>query len=124
MLNAAAADARLTHIHPKCAAANVIYVSALRDALLGTPREEIYRAACERAQQLSPVIHALLLAAADREPDTNGAIAGALLGAFFGSEKIPAAWRDAVLTARLDRPERYSARHADALLARLLRHEP
>lgn len=58
------------------------------------------------------------------QSDTNGAIAGALLGAFFGSEKIPAAWRDAVLTARLDRPERYSARHADALLARLLRHEP
>lgn len=33
------------------------------------------------------------------DADTNGAIAGALLGAFFGSKDIPAGWRHDVLTA-------------------------
>ena len=33
------------------------------------------------------------------DADTNGAIAGALLGAHFGFERIPGTWRDAVLQA-------------------------
>ena len=160
----AALDAKLTHTHPKCAVANVVYVAAVKAALLGHTREEIYSSALKLAEQFSPEIHALLLAAADREPDyyplpgwlhhalqaafyqllhaesfeqglcavvnrlgdpdTNGAIAGALLGAYFGESAIPAAWREAVLSARLDRPEQYSARYADQLLARLLHPQP
>lgn len=34
------------------------------------------------------------------DTDTNGAIAGALLGAVHGRDAVPAAWRTAVLTAR------------------------
>ena len=34
------------------------------------------------------------------DTDTNGAIAGALLGAVHGRDAVPAAWRSAVLTAR------------------------
>lgn len=34
------------------------------------------------------------------DSDTNGAIAGALLGAFHGTEAIPAEWMDAVLRSR------------------------
>jgi ADP-ribosylglycohydrolase len=34
------------------------------------------------------------------DSDTNGAIAGALLGAIHGRDAVPAAWRMAVLTAR------------------------
>lgn len=34
------------------------------------------------------------------DTDTNGAIAGALLGAVYGREGVPAGWRRAVLTAR------------------------
>ncbi len=38
------------------------------------------------------------------DADTNGAIVGGLLGAFFGEQGIPGAWRTAVLTALSDRP--------------------
>lgn len=38
------------------------------------------------------------------DSDTNGAIAGALLGARFGASAIPAAWRNAVLGALQDGP--------------------
>src|SRR5262249_59683562 len=34
------------------------------------------------------------------DTDTNGAIAGALLGAMYGREAIPLRWRSAVLTCR------------------------
>jgi ADP-ribosylglycohydrolase len=34
------------------------------------------------------------------DADTNGAITGALLGAYYGEHKIPTEWRDAVLCAR------------------------
>lgn len=163
VLNAAVADARITHINPKCAVANIVYVAAVKAALLGHTREEIYSSALKLAEQFSPEIHALLLAAADREPDyyplpgwlhhalqaafyhllhaesfeqglcavvnrlgdpdTNGAIVGAMLGAHFGMSHIPAEWCRTVLAARLDRPERYSARYAGKLLARLLNRE-
>jgi ADP-ribosyl-[dinitrogen reductase] hydrolase len=39
------------------------------------------------------------------DADTNGAIAGALLGARFGEEAIPAGWRARVLDALQDGPE-------------------
>lgn len=64
---AAAEDARLTHSNAKCAAANVIYVGAVRDALLSLSREEIYANALAEAEQ-TPALHALLLAAAESEP--------------------------------------------------------
>lgn len=54
------------------------------------------------------------------DPDTNGAIAGALLGAYFGLNGIPAEWRQTVLNARTGRPERYSPRHAAELVEQLL----
>jgi ADP-ribosylglycohydrolase len=39
------------------------------------------------------------------DADTNGAIAGALLGAHHGEEEIPADWRALVLSAKGLRPE-------------------
>lgn len=54
------------------------------------------------------------------DPDTNGAIAGALLGAYFGRNGIPAEWRQTVLNAETGRPERYSPRYAAALTEQLL----
>lgn len=38
------------------------------------------------------------------DADTNGAIVGGLLGAYFGEKGIPQLWRDKVLTALSDRP--------------------
>lgn len=38
------------------------------------------------------------------DADTNGAIVGGLLGAYFGEQGIPQLWRDKVLTALSDRP--------------------
>lgn len=157
---AAAEDARLTHPNAKCAAANVIYVGAVRDALLGLTREEIYANALAEAAQ-APALHALLLAAAESEPayypnggwlhhafqaafyqllhaedyrsailttvnrlgdpDTNAAIVGALLGAYFGISSIPAAWRNRLRACRpATRPAHYHAEHAEELLRNLL----
>lgn len=54
------------------------------------------------------------------DADTNTAISGALLGAFFGVASIPAAWRETVLSCRpQSRPAKYHAAHAAALLERL-----
>lgn len=51
------------------------------------------------------------------DPDTNGAIAGALLGARFGAAGIPAAWKQAVLSApAAGRPAEFGVRHALRLL--------
>lgn len=51
------------------------------------------------------------------DPDTNGAIAGALLGARFGVTGIPAAWKQAVLSApAAGRPAEFGVRHALRLL--------
>ena len=163
VLSAAVLDARLTHIHPQCSVANAVYTGAVRDALCGLPRRRIYENALKRAE-ISPDIHAVLLAAAEAEPtyrpfggwlrhalqaafywllhaesyeqalcaivnrlgdpDTNGAIAGALLGAYFGINGIPAEWRQTVLTAPTGRPERYSPRRAAELTEQLLANAP
>lgn len=41
------------------------------------------------------------------DTDTNGCIAGALVGAVHGAAAIPATWRQAVLTCRTSRPADY-----------------
>ncbi|MGV3620739.1 MAG: ADP-ribosylglycohydrolase family protein [Archangium sp.] len=55
------------------------------------------------------------------DSDTNGCITGALLGAVFGVEAIPARWRDVVHEARPARPLRYRCHDLDALAATLIR---
>ncbi len=54
------------------------------------------------------------------DPDTNAAIAGALLGARFGEQAIPKAWRRAVLKGSQARPQAYRAAAGMALLGKLL----
>ena len=156
---AARADAALTHINPKCADANVVYVGAVLDALNGMPGEDIYARALEAAKG-NPALHQLLRDAADTEPavypnigwlhrafptafyhilhakdypsailrivnligdpDTNAAIAGALLGAYMGVGAIPAEWRKTVLACKpASRPAKYHAAHAADLLKKL-----
>lgn len=129
-IQAAAADAAITHPHPKCAHANIIFVESLRMAMAGSSRQVIYQAAVTRAQALNATaLMARLIAAENAEPvydhhagwveiafhaayyqllhaeqfssalcccinrlgdpDTNGAIVGALLGAVFGQSSIP-----------------------------------
>lgn len=162
---AAAQDAAITHIHPKCAHANIIFVESLRLAMLGNSRERIYHAALARAQALdSPSLRARLEAARATEPDTqphagwveiafhtayyqllhardfpsslcgvvnrlgdpdtNGAITGALLGALFGLSSIPTDWQQAVLQSSVSRPERYRASYGVSLLESLLARLP
>lgn len=156
---AARADAALTHVHPKCADANVIYVGAVLDALQGMPAADIYVRAQEAAKRnadlqacLARAGHSMpavypnsgwleialglafhqLLHAKDYasgvldvvnlvgDADTNAAIAGALLGAHFGVEGIPAEWRKTVLSCRpAGRPAKYHAAHVAGLLKRL-----
>jgi ADP-ribosylglycohydrolase len=41
------------------------------------------------------------------DTDTNGCIAGALLGAYYGADEIPGAWKDAVKTCKNPRVESY-----------------
>lgn len=56
------------------------------------------------------------------DTDTNAAITGALLGAVFGEDGVPAGWREAVLACRTERPATYQCGDllelADALVAR------
>ncbi|MDC0747429.1 ADP-ribosylglycohydrolase family protein [Polyangium mundeleinium] len=54
----------------------------------------------------APSYEAALIDVVNRggDADTNGAITGALLGARFGEDAIPAAWRERVLGALADRP--------------------
>ena len=157
---AAADDCRLTHIHPRCVAANIIYVESIILALQGKSPQNIYTAACQRARELGDrALMERLRLAATREPDyypsvgwveiafhctyywllhaenyrqamcaivnrigdpdTNAAIAGALLGAVFGRQGIPAAWQQAVLEFRNSRPPEYHATSAMQLLSKL-----
>lgn len=136
---AAAEDCRITHIHPRCTNANIIYTESLKMALLGERPANIYAKACERAAELDDMNLLSRLRAAEYEepeyypqagwlehafqctyywllhaedyptamcriveqcgdPDTNAAIAGALLGAVFGTQGIPDSWQQAVLS--------------------------
>ena len=54
-----------------------------------------------RAADSEEALIALVHAGGDT--DTNGAVAGAVLGARFGLEAIPKRWRDRVATLRVDR---------------------
>lgn len=135
---AAADDSRITHLHPRCVKANIIYVESLKLAILGNSPQDIYAAACKRAEELGDVALLSRLRAAEYEepeyypqegwveiafqcayywllhatdypsalcsivnklgdPDTNGAIAGALLGAVFGISGIPHEWQQEVM---------------------------
>lgn len=53
------------------------------------------------------------------DSDTNGAIAGALLGAFHGEEAIPSGWRSTVLNALPRRHGEYWAEYHPRLLLEL-----
>lgn len=158
---AAAADAALTHVHPKCAHANIIFVESLRLAMQGHSPETIHTAALARTRQLNDsslfarlnaalttepdylhhagwveiafqaayysLLHASdltngLCAVVNRlgDPDTNGAIAGALLGARFGQSAIPEEWQHLVLAGTPHRPARYRAAYGVSLLHSLL----
>ena len=138
--SATKADCTLTHIHPRCSNASIIYVESLILAMRGQTPQEIYAAACKQAETLNDAALLSRLRAAKTEepayspqagwveiafqctyywllhaqdyasamcsivsrlgdPDTNGAIAGALLGAVFGIDGIPYEWQQTVLNA-------------------------
>ncbi len=164
---AAEEDACLTHVHPKCGHANIIFVESLLLALRGEPPMLIYAAALSRAALLhEEALLARLKAAAKEEPayspcsgwvetafhaayywllhaksaadvpaallavvnhlgdpDTNGAIVGALLGARFGEGALPADWRELVLRGTQDRPPFFRPASGMAALQHLLRGE-
>ncbi len=66
---AAEEDACLTHVHPKCAHANIIFVESLLLALRGQPPMLIYAAALSRAALLKEdALVARLKAAAKEQP--------------------------------------------------------
>lgn len=54
------------------------------------------------------------------DTDTNGAIAGALLGAVHGARAIPPRWRDVLLACRTNRPADYQCGDLPALARRLV----
>ncbi len=130
ILEAAARDAELTHPHPVCRRANIIFVSSIAFAIrTGADARAIVDHAnalglseLEKPGDFSThsgwVLVALhnafhqLLHARDFESgvvdtvmqggdtDTNAAVAGALLGAYRGIHAIPRQWLNRVLTAR------------------------
>ncbi len=66
---AAEEDACITHVHPKCAHANIIFVESLLLALRGEPASLIYAAALSRATLLrEDALLARLKAAEQEEP--------------------------------------------------------
>lgn len=137
-------DARLTHPHPVCGAANAAFVAAIASALRASPSPqsmlEAARSAIQGTEGAEPVLGRLAsaeeaapeLAGAQQgwvlhavqnaffellharsfeeglmrtvgrggDTDTNGAIAGALLGALHGAANIPRRWVRTVLTCR------------------------
>ena len=153
---AAKADCTLTHIHPRCVNANIIYVESLILAMQGKAPQEIYATACKRAEELNDVALLSRLRAAETEepayhpqagwveiafqctyywllhardfasamcsivsklgdPDTNGAIAGALLGAVFGIDGIPYEWQQTVQNAHHKVPRYRAAKGMEML---------
>lgn len=153
-------ECRITHIHPRCVHANILFVESLILAIQGYSPREIYTTACRRAEEIGDIPLLSRLRAAETEepeyhpqagwveiafqcayywllhardyasamccivnqcgdPDTNAAIAGALLGAVFGLEGIPQEWQQDVLYAPSDRPTRYRASRAMELLDEL-----
>lgn len=156
---ASKADCTITHIHPRCVNANIIYVESLILAMQGKAPQEIYTTACKRAEELNDVALLSRLRAAETEepayrpqsgwveiafqctyywllhakdfasamcslvsklgdPDTNGAIAGALLGAVFGIDSIPYEWQQTVQNAH-HKVSRYRAAKGMEMLEEL-----
>jgi len=159
---AAEADAALTHVNPKCAAANVIYVESLILAMQGMKPVDIHaRALCRSRDLQQPELTRLLELAATEEPDywtnkgwlhhafqatyywllhatdfrsallavvnkigdpdTNGAIVGAMLGAVYGRYGIPEDWIDTLRTAE-SRTAEFDVSKGLSLLAELTRN--
>lgn len=54
------------------------------------------------------------------DTDTNAAITGALLGAVFGEDGLPAGWRETVLACRTERPATYQCGDLRELAERLV----
>jgi ADP-ribosyl-[dinitrogen reductase] hydrolase len=73
----------------------------------------------KHARRFEDALVAVVRAGGDT--DTNGAITGALLGACFGEDGVPAGWREAVLGARSERPATYQCGDLPALAERLVR---
>jgi ADP-ribosylglycohydrolase/fructose-1,6-bisphosphatase/inositol monophosphatase family enzyme len=140
----ARADSQLTHPHPVCQDACVVFVAAIVHAIAqgGGPKAAYAAALAEAArQEAHPDVRATLEAAQQGPPadysaqmgwvrialqnafyqllhapsfeegvvatvmaggdtDTNGAIAGALLGAVHGRRAVPRRWVDALLSCR------------------------
>ncbi len=154
-------ECKLTHIHPRCVKANIIFVESLILALQGYTPQQIYTTACNRAEELDDMKLLSRLRAAEYEepeyhphagwveiafqcayywllhateypsalccvvnqlgdPDTNGAITGALLGAVYGRCGIPQEWQDTVLRSYSERPTRYRAARGMELLEELI----
>lgn len=160
----AAFDARLSHPHPVCQAANAIHAHAVALAIReGTNARETYERTREFARsdpRCAPLVGLLTEAAVSPpadfvknmgwvlialqnafyrllhaksfeeglvetvmqggDTDTNGCIAGALLGAVHGEEAIPARWRSVVLACRTGRGATYQAHDARELALRLV----
>jgi ADP-ribosyl-[dinitrogen reductase] hydrolase len=147
----AARDSRLSHPHPHCQAACVVFTHAVARAIQGAGREALYEETLELARARPPLhwardvltaaraappadywkkqgwvrvalqnafyqlLHApsvedglVTTVAQGGDTDTNGAIAGALLGAVHGRAAVPAQWREMILSCR---PHALRARH-------------
>ena len=58
------------------------------------------------------------------DADTNGAITGALLGAYWGEEGIPEEWREKVLAAPFSIPGDQEGRYHPKVLLELAANSP
>lgn len=160
-VGAAAGDAVLTHVNPKCAAANVIYVESLILAMQGMKPVDIYERALRSSNELrQPDLTRLLELAATEEPkywpqggwlhhafqaayywllhatdfrsallavvnkigdpDTNGAIVGAMLGAVCGRHGIREEWIHTLRTAE-SRTAEFDVSKGLSLLSELMK---
>lgn len=72
----------------------------------------------KHAQAFSAALTHVVRAGGDT--DTNAAITGALLGAVFGEDGIPAGWRDVVTACRPERPSEYHCGDLVQLAERLV----
>lgn len=160
----AATDARFSHPHAVCVAANQVFVFAIAHAVrTGARGAEVYEATLELARgtpscaevvptleaarralpedafthmgwvrhALQAAFHQLFHATSFEEAlvevvglggdtDTNGCIAGALLGATFGVGQLPPRWIEPVRACTPRRPSAYWCGDLDELASALL----
>jgi ADP-ribosylglycohydrolase len=104
-------------------------VEVLEAALSGPPRDYLHqqgwvRTALQNAffQLGAPTFEEGLVDTVNQggDADTNGAIAGALLGAAHGASVIPARWAERVLSCSSPRPARYHCTDLPQLADRLM----